>query len=214
MTLFDSTPPAPSPVSSPYPPGRTSKIGLPPPWQVVQCWRQESRGRRVSRPPPSITHAAPLLPPPPEPPGDDAQAPLMVSGLVIVRGKSHSPKVPPPPLLPLLVRLRYRVMCATPLRTAPTSCRQLLTKQLPRLASPVVTHVKEAPANPGGVSTRGEFWFCCESGPLIANTSDAHAPCWSSVAATATSVDASARAAATARAHSWVRRVTSMAALL
>ena len=59
-------------------------------------------------------------------------APRRVRGRRTTTGKSQP------------VRLRYSVTCDAPLRTAPASCWQVATKQLPREPDADVTHVNEA----------------------------------------------------------------------
>ena len=153
------------------PPGRTSKMGPEEDGssQEVQCWRQASRGWRRRRAAASMTQGASLASA--NTLGDLwagwPHAPRRVRGRRTTTGKSQP------------VRLRYSVTCDAPPRTAPASCWQVATKQLPREADADVTHVKEA----------GDE---AADGPLDADTrsDDAHAGGRDAVVAEATPTNA------------------------
>ena len=137
--------------------------------QEVQCWRQASRGWRRRRAAASMTQGASLASA--NTLGDSRagwpHAPRTVRGRRTTTGKSQP------------VRLRYSVTCDAPPRTAPASCWQVATKQLPREADADVTHVKEA----------GDE---AADGPLDADTrsDDAHAGGRDAVVAEATPTNA------------------------
>ena len=148
------------------PPARTSKMG---PEEVgssqeVQCWRQASRGWRRRRAAASMTQGASLA----SAPGARwPHAPRRVRGPRTTTGKSQP------------VRLRYSVTCDAPLRTAPASCWQVATKQLPREPDADVTHVKEAgdeaADGPLAADACSDDAHACGPAPVVADATTTNA---------------------------------------